>query len=203
MAATQEQDKRNTEARILAAAERIFLRVGFAGARMQHIADEAGINKALLHYYFRNKEQLYQRVFDAAYQKFAIALAKLDQQELSLTEKIEQFVIEVWKLTSENTALLSFLATEISRSMPVIVSTRFRLADLHLTKQLQDAMARGEIQRAEPLPVVLQLFSLCFYPLQSGPMLTSLLEVPEYEYKASLRAYYERIPSLIISTLRK
>lgn len=170
---------------------------------MQQIADEAAINKALLHYYFRNKEQLYQRVFDAAYQKFIVALSKLDQQDLSLTEKIEQFVIEVWKLTSENASLLSFLATEISRSMPVVVSTRFRLADLHLTQQLQEAMTRGEILRGDPLLVVLQLFSLCFYPLQSGPMLTSLLEVPEYEYKASLRSYYERIPMLIISTLKR
>ena len=51
--------EQNTEERILSAAKKIFLREGMAGARMQDIADEAGINKAMLHYYFRNNEKLF------------------------------------------------------------------------------------------------------------------------------------------------
>ena len=49
---------RDTEQRILDAAHAVFLRRGTAGARMQDIADEAGVNKALLHYYFRSKEEI-------------------------------------------------------------------------------------------------------------------------------------------------
>nr|MBP6793720.1 helix-turn-helix transcriptional regulator [Saprospiraceae bacterium] len=54
----------DTEIRIIAAAERIFLLKGLDGARMQDIADEASINKAMLHYYFRNKQQLFDIILD-------------------------------------------------------------------------------------------------------------------------------------------
>jgi AcrR family transcriptional regulator len=52
-----------TEQKIMDAAEHVFLDEGFSGARMQHIADRAGINKAMLHYYFRSKDKLFELVF--------------------------------------------------------------------------------------------------------------------------------------------
>ena len=55
-----------TEQRILEAARRVFTRKGMAGARMQEVADEAGINKALLHYYFRDKQRLFEALHDVA-----------------------------------------------------------------------------------------------------------------------------------------
>jgi AcrR family transcriptional regulator len=58
-----------TEEKILEAAKKVFHRKGFEGARMQEIADEAGINKALLHYYFRTKENLFDDVFKAAFRE--------------------------------------------------------------------------------------------------------------------------------------
>jgi AcrR family transcriptional regulator len=56
----------NTEERILDAAKKVFMQKGSAGARMQDIADAAGINKALLHYYFRSKEKLFEVIFREA-----------------------------------------------------------------------------------------------------------------------------------------
>ena len=55
--------EKSTEEKILAAAKKVFVLKGMAGARMQDIADEAGINKALLHYYFRSKEKLFESDF--------------------------------------------------------------------------------------------------------------------------------------------
>ena len=57
-------NKINTESRILEAAKEVFIAKGFDGARMQEIADTAEINKALLHYYFRNKDKLFEAVFE-------------------------------------------------------------------------------------------------------------------------------------------
>src|SRR2546426_10751847 len=61
---------RDTERRILDAAHAVFVRRGTAGARMQEIAAEAGVNQALLHYYFRSKEQLAQAAFSSAASQF-------------------------------------------------------------------------------------------------------------------------------------
>ena len=65
----KEKKEKSTEEKILAAAKKVFVAKGMAGARMQDIADEAGINKALLHYYFRNKEKLFELIFMDAAQK--------------------------------------------------------------------------------------------------------------------------------------
>jgi len=55
--------KENTEDKIVEAAKKVFIQKGMDGARMQQIADEAGINKALLHYYFRTKNKLFEKIF--------------------------------------------------------------------------------------------------------------------------------------------
>ena len=59
-------DKNTTELQIKEAAKKVFLKRGFGGARMQEIADEAGINKAMLHYYFRSKKKLFEVIFNEA-----------------------------------------------------------------------------------------------------------------------------------------
>ena len=59
-----ENPVKTTEERILEAAKRVFHAKGYDGARMQEIADEAGVNKSLVHYYYRNKDNLFQAVFD-------------------------------------------------------------------------------------------------------------------------------------------
>ena len=82
----------DAEQRILDAARRVFIRRGTAGARMQEIADEAGVNQALLHYYFRSKERLAERVFlEAAGRLFAAVVPALTA-DAPLEEKIERFV---------------------------------------------------------------------------------------------------------------
>ena len=60
----------STEQTILQAAKKVFIQKGMEGARMQEIADEAGINKALLHYYFRSKDKLFEAIFQDAILKF-------------------------------------------------------------------------------------------------------------------------------------
>src|SRR5918992_1083630 len=81
--------EQDTEQRILDAAHKVFVRRGTAGARMQEIADEAGVNKALLHYYFRNKERLAEAVFERAAHRLLPPLLAMLGSDASLEEKIE------------------------------------------------------------------------------------------------------------------
>ncbi len=86
----------STEEAILVAARKVFESKGFDGARMQEISDRAGINRALLHYYFRSKDKMFERIFDEALERFMPLLSTWDQDpdeswELK-TEKIYQDV---------------------------------------------------------------------------------------------------------------
>ncbi|MBK8473243.1 MAG: helix-turn-helix transcriptional regulator [Sphingobacteriales bacterium] len=80
-------DKLSTEAKILAAAEQVFLRSGYDGSRMQEIADLAGINKAMLHYYFRSKDLLFERIFEQKFISFFLKYKNYHQVLCRLTIK--------------------------------------------------------------------------------------------------------------------
>ena len=81
----------NTKERILISAKKVFLLKGMAGARMQDIADEAGINKAMLHYYFQNKEKLFEVIFQESLSMFFPKITGIINADESLFGKIENF----------------------------------------------------------------------------------------------------------------
>src|SRR3954469_6711429 len=82
----------DTEQRILDAAHAVFVRRGTAGARMQEIAAEAGVNQALLHYYFRNKEQLARAAFERAARGFMPAVVQVIASDGELEDKVRQVI---------------------------------------------------------------------------------------------------------------
>src|SRR5262249_41369875 len=86
------QRLRATEQRILDAAHAVFVRRGTAGARMQEIAEEASVNQALLHYYFRSKERLSRAAFERAAGEFMPAVLKILASDLELDVKVTQIV---------------------------------------------------------------------------------------------------------------
>src|SRR5687767_15639661 len=89
--ATADQE-RETREKILDAAHAVFVRRGTAGARTQEIADEAGVNKALLHYYFRTKERLAEAVFERAARQLFPPLLSTLTSDLSIEEKVERVI---------------------------------------------------------------------------------------------------------------
>ena len=104
----------STEENILKAATSIFHKKGMAATRMQEIADEANINKAMLHYYFRNKQQLFEAVFMQAFQKFAPQMNGIFNSEVSVFEKISGFAESYISFVIENPYLPAFLIQEIN-----------------------------------------------------------------------------------------
>src|SRR5258708_4890350 len=82
----------DTERRILDAAHAVFVRRGTAGARMQEIAAEAGVNQALLHYYFRSKDQLAQAAFARAASQFMPAVIEVMASDGELEDKVARVV---------------------------------------------------------------------------------------------------------------
>ena len=82
----------STEEKIMEAAKIVFMKYGLYGARMQDIADKAGINKALLHYYFRSKERLFDKIFEQALSRYFDNMQVWTDETLSLKEKIFKFI---------------------------------------------------------------------------------------------------------------
>ena len=108
--------KSSTEELILAAAQAVFLEKGLAGARMQEIADRAGINKALLHYYFRSKEKLSVLIINRAVGELLPRLMTILETDYDLFEKIRQLAREYVTFLSHNSFLPLFIVNEANRN---------------------------------------------------------------------------------------
>jgi AcrR family transcriptional regulator len=105
----------NTKEKIVQAAQLVFIRKGMDGARMQEIADEAGINKALLHYYFHSKQQLFNEVFYGILSRLIPSLIEIFKLEEPFADKIEAVVREYDSFMSKNPFLPQFIINEINR----------------------------------------------------------------------------------------
>ena len=140
----------DTEERILAAAHAVFLRSGTAGARMQEIADEAGVNKALLHYYFRSKERLGQAVFERTAVTMFSFLFELIASPASLVEKVRTVVAAQIEFLREHPYLPGYIVSELHHHperITRIVGTVGTPPLDRLEAQLEEAARRGEAGR--------------------------------------------------------
>lgn len=177
-----------TEDRILEAAHRVFVRRGTAGARTQEIADEAGVNKALLHYYFRTKEKLAEAVFlRAARLLFPRMLAVLGSN-LPLREKLEQAVATELELLAQHPYLPGYILSELQyqpdRMTALIeaagVAAERRRAVLPaLQRSIDDEVAAGRIRRVAPEQIIVNLMSLVIFPHVALPVAGAVLGLSE------------------------
>ena len=107
--------KQNTEEKILEAAKEVFIREGKSGTRMQEIADKAGINKSLLHYYYRSKDKLFGAVFQFAFSKFGPNLIKIIGEGNDVFEVIETFIDKYLDVISKNPFIPMFILNEVNK----------------------------------------------------------------------------------------
>src|ERR1039457_636211 len=110
-----EQEK-STEEIIFEAAQTVFVQKGFDGARMQEIAETAGINKALLHYYYRTKEKLFNAIFERVISHFIPKVLDFIESDKTVLEKIEFFVHTYIDVILSNPFIPHFVINEINRN---------------------------------------------------------------------------------------
>lgn len=108
-------DKENTEEKILEAAKEVFIEKGNDGARMQEIADKAGINKSLLHYYYRTKEKLFESVFKFAFSQFAPKFLNTFNTGEDFFTQLRKFIDIYIDLISKNSFIPMFILNEVNR----------------------------------------------------------------------------------------
>jgi AcrR family transcriptional regulator len=109
-------DDRQTEEKIFDAATEVFIEKGMDGARMQDIADRAGMNKSLLHYYYRSKDRLFNAVFESIASKILSKFAPVMDPSLTIEDKIRFFFREHIDFLAKNPGLPVFLMNEINRN---------------------------------------------------------------------------------------
>ena len=194
----------STEQTILNAAITIFEKKGMAGARMQEIADEAKINKAMLHYYFRNKQQLFEAVLMSAFQKLAPQMNIIFALEIDLYEKIRRFSSSYIDFILENPYLPSFIIHELNHNpdfVTKIMSHPNKPDPKPLLRQIEAEIEAGKIKRKSPKQLVLNLLSLTIFPFVGETLLKLVLDIPDSEYKKILQERKTLIAEQFINSI--
>jgi AcrR family transcriptional regulator len=201
-----------TEARILRSARAIFIKRGTAGARMQEIAEEAGVNQALLHYYFRSKERLAATVFREAAAKLLPAVIGVFRSDLPLRAKIERFVHIYIDTVRESPFIPGYVVSEMhhhpERLTAMLAAEGIKPADVvaplrqQLAAELDAAAARGEIRRISPENFLLSLMGPVVMPFVGRPALRIALGMDDAEFARLLDERRGILPEMILNSLR-
>lgn len=169
-----------TENKILEAARKVFVRKGMAGARMQEIADEAGINKALLHYYFRSKDKLFQKIFESTLDEIAFNVKGALKSECSIFEKLEQFIGAYTKVIMANSYLPMFVLNEMNQNperLQKILRERELIGEfLEFITQFSYEINNGKIRPIHPSHLMLNIMGLIIFPFAVRPTVEPMLK---------------------------
>jgi len=197
----------STEERIKAAARKVFHQKGFAGTRTRDIAEEAGINHAMLNYYFRSKEKLFEMVMmETMAQFFKGVNLMLNDEKTSLDEKIDLIVSNYVDLLLKEPELPTFILNEVRPNPQAFVEQnpiKEALTHSVLTRQYAEAVARGEITEPNLMQAILNVIGLVIFPFIAKPILTSIINIPEEQYKALMLQRKTLIPQWIKAMLWK
>ena len=184
-----ETKKDSTEDKILEAAKNVFVTKGMEGARMQEIADAAGINKALLHYYFRSKERLFEAIFSEII-KFAFPkITRIAQSDEPFVTKLEQVVDAYIDLLIKHPFIPGFVMKELNRDPSGLFKmiVKFGLNPQFFFDQIQLAMDRGEIIQMPPRHLAANIISMCIFPFAARPLVSFVLFKDD---QVALEAFY-------------
>ena len=202
----------DTEQRILLAARRVFLRRGTAGARMQEIAAEAGVNQALLHYYFRTKERLAEAVFREAAGRLVPAVERVLGADSPIEEKVERFVHLYIDTVRQTPFLPGYLLSEMHHHPERLVAfkdgagaqpTRMATALLErLGAQLRERAEAGTMRPIAPEQFVVNLLALSAIPFLVRPILHAAFGIDEDAFERFLDERRAELPGFILNALR-
>ena len=209
---SEQHHRPETEARILEAAHRVFVRKGTAGARMQDIAEEAGVNQALLHYYFRSKDRLATAVFTRAASRFVPGIVGTLQSDAPLAGKIERIVHAYIDIVRERPFIPPYLFAELhhhperlmhllEQALPAPPTQIVGGLVARLQAEIDDEVVAGRMRPITAPQLLLNILGLCVFPFLARPILGMGLEMDDPAFAQLLDERRRELPGFILRGL--
>ncbi len=204
---TKRRKDTSTEDKILNAARQVFIEKGLAGARMQDIADRAEINKAMLHYYFKNKEMLFEMIFRETAGKLFPHFEMVIDSDLNFFDKIRSVVSSYIDTIQQNPYLPLFVMNEINKNPTIMLANFFQAQRPGFVKKfaglIEQSVQEGVINPINPIQLVMNIFSMCAFPFIAKPMIKMLTGVEEEQFKNLMDQRKILVAEFIINSIRK
>jgi AcrR family transcriptional regulator len=203
------QTARDRKSRILDAADAVFVRRGIDGARMQEIADRAGVNKALIHYHFQSKQALAHAVWLRIASSFAPGIMQMLASDIPLDEKIELYVDAYHATLTRHPYLLNYVISEAARRADFVAdffTPELRRAARHMLAKLGEQLdERARTYRAPRISAeqfFVTLAGSCLFPFAARPMLGGILGLRDHGFRALMVKRRTELPAFLKRALQ-
>jgi TetR/AcrR family transcriptional regulator len=188
---------KGTEQLIKDTAKRVFFAEGKLHATTQDIADAAGVTRTLLHYYFRSRDILLEKVFKEAMQDLTSRFDAVMESDMVFKDKIERLIEVYLADATQYPYQETFVVTEM-----IVDPSKYHSEDesKKLNKFLKDIkvqMELGNIKTTDPLHFAINLFSLLTYPLLMAPLHKQMFNLTDAKYDKFIKARKKVIMDLI------
>lgn len=197
--------EKDTEQQILEAARKIFQNQGFAGARMQEIADAAGINKSMLHYYFRSKDKLFQKIFQEGVQRFFPILQRVLSSDQALEVKITSLIEQYMDFLKENRPLPHFVINEMhqhpERFHEFMQEKGVRIPAA-FEEQVRKAGQEGRIHPIQPAQLLVNIIAVCVFPFLAQNMVMAVTKMNHEQFEEFLDQRRKELPTFILNAIK-
>ncbi|HLZ16453.1 MAG TPA: TetR/AcrR family transcriptional regulator [Cyclobacteriaceae bacterium] len=179
-----------TETLIKETAKRVFFQKGLINATTQQIADEAGVNRALINYYFRSRDQLFKAVLKDAVDETRSKVDAIFNSDEPFKKKISRYLDVFIDRNAQFPYIQNFIITEIMQD-PEKMKEHFSRKRNHLMKHivppLKEEIEKGHIAPIDPEHFIVNMMSMCSYPLVAKPFIQNMFSYDDKMYKKFLQ----------------
>ncbi|HTJ51893.1 MAG TPA: TetR/AcrR family transcriptional regulator [Cyclobacteriaceae bacterium] len=195
----------DTETLIKIAAKKVFLKRGLAGTRLQEIADEAGIGRTALHYYFRNKEKLFMAVMQDFFIEIGSRMPSLDDTQMPIIERMKHFITDYMDTAVQSPEIDLFMLKEFNENPEILrnikSSLKHDIPGTFLTA-IQRGVEKGEIV-GDPIQILMTLMSMCMFPFAAMTMVKSMMGISDEGFITLMKARKEYLLHFVETAFTK
>lgn len=196
----------STEQKIKEAARRVFMAKGFSGCTSREIAKEAGINVALLNYYFRSKSQLFKLVCHAVMEEFMDSMIHVFTLDMTLEQRVRIFIEREYDFLEKHPEISQFIFTEITKGCSPEDSFDHegifkKIEETGVFRLALEAQERGEMRKVNLVSITLLIMSNCHFPIMGKHLMQSIHQLNDEQYSQHLLIHKQYVIEMIISYL--
>lgn len=194
----------STEAKIKEAARRVFIAKGFDGCSSREIANEAGMNVALVNYYFRSKGQLFNLIFQAALEDFLLSMLGVFGTDLTLENKMRIFIEREYEFLKKHPEMPGFIITELNRGNgcsfehPEMLQ---RISDTGIFQDILKAQESGLMRKIDLVSFTMLIMSNCHFPFLGRPLITGIHSLSDEQYDQQLVVHKQYVTEMLVNYL--
>ncbi|MFA5045282.1 MAG: TetR/AcrR family transcriptional regulator [Paludibacter sp.] len=201
--------EQSTEKIILEVAERLFLEKGFAMTSTTEIAKEVGCNQALVHYYFRTKDNLFNTIFEQKFKDFFQWIFEIKSTgELEFLDKLKLIIESHFDLLMNNPKMPGLILNELSRKPDQISMLKDKLETIpvklfsELNEELQTAITQGKVRKIDLIDLIVSMITMNVAIFVMMPVVENILSLDESKKKFMIQHRRAENVDFILKSLR-